>query len=818
MPGRRGLWRPLAVIALVLLTGRALAILYSEYRWFEAVDALDVWELRLNAALGLRLMAFAIASAFAFVNLWGVRHSIVSLVRPQRVGDLEIGEQVSNRTLMSVVVACSVVVGALLAIPASDWQGFVLARTGVPFDETDPYFNADLGFFVYWLPFERSVYAWVLGVVASMTVLVVALYALTPSLRWEAGRVHVSTYVRRHVGILAGAVLAILAWSFRLNAYGALMSSAQATRAFGAFDLVLGIPVATVLSYILLAAAVVVAWSAWTRQIRIALAVITLVLIVTPIVRYALPVLARWAAAPVDPEVRDRPYAAVRAGFTRRAYAVERIRPLPPEDALPREADAALTTVWDPATLVQAIERARRRGPVVGAPAVAFARGGPQLIVTEAPQRVDGPGGSGWSVVRAMAHVTDERGAVVFVDKLGRYPREDEVMPPVLVADGARGYAIVADTGGELAAPALVSFGARLAEAWNEQDIRLLASPVTGGRLVRRRDVRERVGALLPFFAIGTRVFPIVHADSLLWTVDVYATTRNFPLARRVVTPQGEVTYFRRAGTALVNATTGRVTILLDADLDPIAQTWARRLPSTLGRIRGVSSSLLALLPPDVDGAEVQAEAFAAVGARGESTPRRHVPALDGSDTLVTSHAPTLTWLPTMGAQVWTTTLLDDRDRVTGLLVASGGERRELQWFAVTDSTLRWATLLEELSRAASGLGVHEGDRRAAGRVRALPLRDGRVLALQPFYGWPASGPIYVSQVAMVNGATTRAAPSLAAAVGAPTPARPLPTTTTERWERVQLVYAELRSALRRGDWRAFAAAMDALGALLDRR
>ena len=83
---------------------------------------------------------------------------------------------------------------------------------GRPFGETDPYFGADLGFFVYWLPFETAVHYWAIVVLVSITVLVILLYALTPSLRWERGTLHVSAYVRRHFTILGAVLLLILAW------------------------------------------------------------------------------------------------------------------------------------------------------------------------------------------------------------------------------------------------------------------------------------------------------------------------------------------------------------------------------------------------------------------------------------------------------------------------------------------------------------------------------------------------------------------------------------------------------------------------------
>jgi hypothetical protein len=322
----------------------------------------------------------------------------------------------------------------------------------------------------------------------------------------------------------------------------------------------------------------------------------------------------------------------------------------------------------------------------------------------------------------------------------------------------------------------------------------------------------------MPFFAQGTRVVPLVHGDSLMWVVELYSATADYPLARRFTIEDGEVNYLRHAATALVQAYTGKVTILPDDDPDPIARTWIRRLPVTLARPEALQPSLLAALPPEVDGAELEARAFAAVGARGEGAMRRTVPILDGSDTLVSSRAPTFVWSAALATSVWLVPVLDERDHLSGVLMAAGGQHRELRWFKAADTTLGWGAVLERLRRAADSSRGISGDAQAAGRVRVVPLADGRLAVLQPFYDWPADGPPRISHVALALGDSTRSSISIAALVGAPVQAGPVPASADARDERLRALYAEMRAALQRGDWRAFGAAFEALGALVERR
>jgi hypothetical protein len=230
------------------------------------------------------------------------------------------------------------------------------------------------------------------------------------------------------------------------------------------------------------------------------------------------------------------------------------------------------------------------------------------------------------------------------------------------------------------------------------------------------------------------------------------------------------------------------------------------------------------LLPPDVDGAIAQAEALAVVGLRREEgVVRRRVPMVDGSDTMeeggdtTASHSPTLVMLPS-GVSAWTLPMLNARDRLSGVLVAVGGARRELRWFAASDTSVNWQSLLERMRQAADDDDPSPRTQRVRGRVRVLPLSDGTLMAMQPFFGWPADGPAFVSRIVVALGDSIRAGSSLAALVGAPSSRAPIPTTADARNARMRTLYAEMRAALQRGDFRSFGVAFEELGLILQRR
>src|SRR5256885_15398605 len=165
MPGRRWLLLVVAGVAVALLLARAGAQVYTDYLWFASLGAVDVWRAKYEWLTALRLITATVATVFVFANLYAVRQSVVSLVLPRRIGNLDIGEEVPRRQLTWTAAALSLVLGIAFAWSQRDWSTFLAAGIGQPFGESDPYFAADLAFFVYRLPLELSLFTWTMTVV-----------------------------------------------------------------------------------------------------------------------------------------------------------------------------------------------------------------------------------------------------------------------------------------------------------------------------------------------------------------------------------------------------------------------------------------------------------------------------------------------------------------------------------------------------------------------------------------------------------------------------------------------------------------------------
>jgi len=794
--GRRWLFIVLAGAAIALLVGRVIAEIYTDYLWYASLGASDVWAAKYETLIALRVMCATAATLFVFANLYAVRQSVVSLVLPRRVGNLDIGEEVPRRRLTWIAALLSLLIGVALAWAQSDWSAFLAARIGLPFGEADPYFDTDLAFFVYRLPVELSLFMWTVSVVLVVIGLVVLLYALTPSLRWEQGSLYVSGYVRRHLAMLAGVLLLVLAWHYRLEMY-TVLGEGSGGEAFGYLDHRVVVPANLLLSLVTLGAGLTVLWAGWSGQMRLAFAALTGVIIATLAARQVAPFIARRVTGDRDPASRDRKYEATRAGYTRRAFAVDRITAADSTVRFTSLADAAsFVSVWDEGALHRATDRA------LPGSAVGWTLSDSGLVAVLPTQA------NGGSVLTYSASASEESGTPARVVRNANV----DAPPMLIVTDSSVRALIVADSSGRLNAPSLSSSGVRFAHALSMQDFRLWFGELPGSmpKLVAHRSVRDRVSMLAPFFAQGSTITPIWYADSLAWTLELYSVSGTYPLSRRVSIGGEMYAYYQHAATAYVNATTGRTVLIADSLPDPVATSWMTRFPRLFARATSLPAAVRRQLPPARDGARAQATAFGRFGTRTESDVIRQLPIDEGADSALASSPAPLIGLPAAGTTGLVLPLVDSKENLRGVLIALGGAGHRSVWLPSARTDRVWGEALDSL-RATDTVGASLLVR---GYVRAVPVR-GDVDLVQPRYDWRGGGSPRLLYIAALAGDSVRSDRTLARLAGRAT--EPAISASDFR-AGVRELYEQMRRASARGDFAAFGRALDALGALLRSR
>lgn len=844
---RRNGWivTSIVAIALLLLGGRIFTALFVNKLWFAALGAEPVfWEQIQDTAL-LRGGLFVAGSLFAFLNLHAVRRTIKAVAMPSRIADLEVIAMLPSRQLLYFTIGTAVFIGLLLAIPFDDWTIIAMARHGIPFREIEFYFQRDLGYYVYWLPLEQMLYVWCLLAIVVLMAVVIVLYALMRSLRLDGRRIAVSKHARRHLTVLGSLMVAMLAWSYRLDGFDLLRYGSGVDGLFLRVDHVVAVKIDFALSVFTLFAAMLLLRTGWAAQLRMATFTLGAVLIAAIGVRHGVPLLLSRGTMIGEPVRRELDYISTRALFSRRAYDVDGMT-VTASDSVRQQMKSVelrdlprVVSVWDAGPLMRALAGS---SPTVPAAALSWAPANDALQgwLLQRPASGDG----NWTLTTVSATEADDRGAPVHdgID-LGDVLDSSSVtmtsdvsagsISAPLIAPGATGHRLVIDSTTRIVGARLDREGTRIAHAWATRDPRLLSRDETGviPTLVMWRDVRERVRKLAPVFAQGEDILPLVHEGALFWVVELYSASEMYPLSQRWMLAGDVRSYFRHAATALVHSRTGRVRLITVNKPDPVARTWMQLAPDLFVPVERLATSLQELLPPPTDGTVAQARALARYGSRMEGEAVRHLPdSLPGMDS-----PPGLLLVGALPAAGWSIPLLNNGpEQITGLAVSVGGAHRGTRWMPVSKPVVRWATVVAQLHSAldSSRQSLIEGNTRrepqtAFGRVRTV-LVDGQPVGVQPLYVTRINQAQALARVAVWQdgrvavGINTYDAVRQLPGANAFAPNNgagnsSVPFTAAARPATVARLYDTMRAAMRRGDWARLGTAFDSLGVLLGR-
>ena len=121
-------------------------------------------------------------------------------------------------------------------------------------------------------------------------------------------------------------------------------------------------------------------------------------------------------------------------------------------------------------------------------------------------------------------------------------------------------------------------FAAALAEGdWNI----LLTNYLTAdSRMLIRRNITQRVDTLAEFLAWDVDPYMVVtKAGRLVWMIDGFTISSRHPYSRPVNTAYGRLNYIRNSVKATVDAYDGTVTLYVWDENDPILKTYAKLFP-----------------------------------------------------------------------------------------------------------------------------------------------------------------------------------------------------------------------------------------------
>ncbi|MEW5988966.1 MAG: UPF0182 family protein, partial [Chloroflexota bacterium] len=646
---------------LLLLSGRWLATIYTEWLWFVSLGYQNVWLKQWGTQAVAFVGPFLVALVVLLLN-WRLAAAISARLRPglrQGTSPLDgVFSPTAGRWLLTIVALFFALL--LASTTAGRWQSILLYAYRVPFGAQDPVFQRDLSFYLFELPVYRFLQSWLTSLFVIALLGVLTIYGasnwqlpqrgqLFPRSFWR--QQHVPA-VRQHVALLAALCLGLWAAGYGLRIYQLLYSTRGVVFGASYTDLQAALPALRAQSIILALLALAVAYNYFRLDLRPPLAIGGLWLVATLLLGNLYPAfLQRYQVEPNE-LARELPYIQDNMTYTRLAFDLEQIevRPftlgaaLEAEDLANNEVALQNVRVWDYRPLQQTYAQLQELRPYYHFSSIDIDRYSigdttrQVMLAARELNKANLPSRSwvneklvfthGYGVVmNPVDRFTAEGRPEFFVSDLPprtTVPIEIE-RPEVYFGELMDDVVFVASDLDEFDFPQgeenvyssyqgqggvrLGNWLNRLAFTLRFGEINLLLSEYVtpDTRVLLHRQIAERVQRITPFLTLDNDPYLVVADGRLVWMLDAYTVSRYFPYA----TPtESGLNYIRNAAKITIDAYDGVVTYYLaDAD-DPLAQSYGQAFPGLFRPLSEMPAALQAHIRYPEDLFRVQTQQY----------------------------------------------------------------------------------------------------------------------------------------------------------------------------------------------------------------
>jgi len=354
----------IGVVALLLIAFFVFVGLYADVLWYDQLGFVDV----LTTEWVARLVLFLIGFLAMAVPVWA---SIQIAYRTRPVyaklnSQLDRYQEVFEPLRRLAMYGIPVVLGIFAGVSTSSrWELTLTWLNRTPFGTNDPQFGFDIGFFVFELPFYRSIVGFASAVVLLSLLLVIATNYLYGSIRVSGREVVISKSARIQIAVTAGLYLLLQGISIWFDQYATVTENSTLITGAGYTDVNAVIPGRQILAAAAVGVAILFFVTALIGRWRLPLVGVALLVVSSLIIGSLYPwIIQRFQ---VDPSARslEAPYIERSIDLTREAYGVADIESIPFEaktDAEPGalRSDAATTAnirLMDPLVISPAFQQ-----------------------------------------------------------------------------------------------------------------------------------------------------------------------------------------------------------------------------------------------------------------------------------------------------------------------------------------------------------------------------------------------------------------------------------------------------------------------------
>ena len=633
---KRGAPWLLVTVAVLLFLVPSTVTYYTDWVWFRELGYEGIFLRSLNAQVMVFGATFAAAYLFLFFNLRAARGSVK---RPSVVvGTAPDGRAITVETgqVTGLAMPVSVIVALGIAFVASrKWLMWLSFFHATSFNQADPIFGRDVSFYVFRLPVWESIQQQALLVSFLSLVGCGLYYVLSGSFVIEPRRgpgvfpaVRLVTSARRHIGVLAALVFALVAWGTWFDIPRTLLTPGESVFGAGYVDIHARIPILWITVAVLAAGSGLALFYGFTRRGWPMMMAVGLFVVVWFGGGIYSAFVQRLIVKP-DELNRERPYIENNISATRKAYGVDDVEErevsgdaeLTAKDIVSNAGTIENVRLWDHQPLLQTFAQIQEirtyydfqnvdndrytingqyRQVMLSARELNTASMQNRTWVNERLIYTHGYG----LTLGPVNQVTTEGLPVLFIRDLPPISTADlrVTEPSIYFGELSSNYALVKTKQPELHYPtdedqgyapttysgsggvSISGFWRRLLFAirFTDTDILFTNQLTPESRILYYRRIADRVRVLAPFLAYDADPYPVLSNGRLFWIQDAYTSSRNYPYSRPSTYQGDEINYIRNSVKVVIDAYNGSTTFYLAEPDEAIARTLGRIFPGML--------------------------------------------------------------------------------------------------------------------------------------------------------------------------------------------------------------------------------------------
>jgi uncharacterized protein len=635
MRGQRW-WVVLAIAAFLLLGGLSFALdVYFDLLWFQELGKTVVFTTILYAKSTLATVTLVSAFFFLYLNLWLANEGpgLIQIGIPTPTGQIT-AYTFKPAMVRRLVGVLSLVVALVFALRETDnWETIWKWLHAVKFNQADPIFGRDIGFYFFTLPVLNEAVHVALSLSLLAVVGVVVLYYFKGTLGLQKGS-RLGRGSRRHVSFLAAIIFLLLAVNFYLDRFQVLYSDYGPMYGATYADIHARLPLLYVMIACSIVAGALFAANAFATSNRRAVVGI-LVFGAGVVLLNAYPaVFQRFVVAPNELD-RETPQIQHNIQATLRAYDLDTVedrsltgdKALTAQDIQNNAATIQSIRLWDHEPLLDAfrqIQEIRTYYDFVTVDNDRYVIGGQKQQVMLSPrelnstslpernwinERISYTHGYGLTLGPVNRATTEGLPALLTQDIPPRstVPVLNITRPEIYFGELTRGYVVVKTSEKEFDYPQgeansytyyqgtggvpIESFFRKVLFAAYLKDTNILLSPLLKpeSRFLYFRDLRTRLSRVAPFLKLDQDPYMVILGGRLVWIQDAYTTADEYPYA----TPtDGVGNYIRNSVKMVLDAYNGTVDLYVSDPDDPLIQVYQNIFP---GLFRPLSE-----MPPEL--------------------------------------------------------------------------------------------------------------------------------------------------------------------------------------------------------------------------